>query len=92
MKSIPAYIAELVGSFFFILTIIASAGNPYIIGAALAVVILLIGGISGGHVNPAVSFAMFINGSLAPADLASYVVAQLVGGAGAAYAYKMIKG
>ena len=87
---IPAYIAELVGTFAFILVILASGGNAYIIGAALAIVILLIGSISGGHVNPAVSFAMFMKGGLTPIELASYVVAQLIGGIGAIYAYRML--
>jgi aquaporin Z len=87
---IPAYIAELVGTFAFILVILASDGNAYIIGAALAIVILLIGSISGGHVNPAVSFAMFMKGGMTPVEVASYVVAQWIGGIGAVYAYRML--
>lgn len=90
MMNVPAYIAELVGTFAFILVILASGGNAYIIGAALAVVVLLIGSISGGHVNPAVSFAMFMKGGMTPIEFASYVVAQLIGGLGAVYAYKMV--
>lgn len=86
-----SYIAELVGTFFFVLTILASAGNPYIVGAALALVIILIGGISGGSVNPAVSLAMFMQGALTPMELAVYAGSQLVAGAGAAYTYNMLK-
>jgi aquaporin TIP/aquaporin related protein len=86
--SLSSYFAELVGTFFFILSILASAGNPYIIGAALALVVLLIGGISGGHVNPAVSFTMFMKGSLSSMELMYYVIAQLAGGLGALYAFR----
>ena len=86
-----SYIAEYIGAFFFILAIFASGGNPLIIGAALALVIFLIASISGGHVNPAVSLAMYMNGALKPTDLFSYVFAQLLGGASAYYAYKMVK-
>jgi len=86
-----SYVAEYIGAFFFILAIFASAGNPLIIGAALALVIFLVANISGGHVNPAVSLAMYMNGSLKPTDLFSYVFAQLLGGASAYYAYKMVK-
>jgi aquaporin Z len=86
-----SYLAEYIGAFFFILAIFASGGNPLIIGAALALVIFLVASISGGHVNPAVSLAMYMNGSLKPMDLFSYVFAQFLGGASAYYAYKMVK-
>ena len=86
-----SYVAEYIGAFFFILSIFASGGNPLIIGAALTLVIFLVSNISGGYVNPAVSLAMYMNGSLTPKDLFSYVFAQLLGGASAYYAYKMVK-
>jgi aquaporin Z len=45
----------------------------------------VIGGISGCHINPAVSLAMFIAGKLPTTDLIGYVAAQFAGGlAGAA--------
>lgn len=86
-----SYLAEYFGTFFFILAIFASGGNPLIIGAALALVIFIIASLSGGHVNPAVSLAMYMNGALMPMDLFSYVFAQLLGGASAYYAFKMFK-
>ena len=89
--SFASYLAEYLGAFFFILAIFASDGNPLIIGAALALVIFLIAGMSGGHVNPAVSLSMFMNGSLKPAELFSYVFAQLLGGVSAYYAYASVK-
>ena len=90
MKVIP-YVAEYIGTFFFILSIFASAGNPLIIGSALALVIFLISPISGGHVNPAVSLAMYMNGTLKQNDMIVYVIVQLLGGLSAYYAYKMAK-
>lgn len=45
-----------------------------------------IGNISGCHVNPAVSFAMFLNGKLSAVDFLAYIIAQSLGavvGAGA---------
>jgi len=85
------YVAEYVGAFFFILAIFASKGNPLVIGAALALVIFLIASISGGHVNPAVSVAMYMNGGLKSVELLYYVVAQVLGGVSAYYAYKFAK-
>jgi len=86
--SVTSYAAEFVGTFFFLLSILASAGSPLIIGAALALVVFLIAGLSGGHVNPAVSFMTYLNGGLRPSELVGYVVSQLAGGAAALYAYR----
>lgn len=89
--SLASYVAEYIGAFFFILAIFASGGNPLVIGAALALVVFLIANVSGGHVNPAVSLAMFMNGSLKPVELFTYVFAQLLGGFSAYYAYTTLK-
>jgi aquaporin Z len=89
--ALSTYFAEYIGAFFFVLIIFASGGNPLVIGAGLALAVFLVGSISGGHLNPAVSLAMFMNGSLKPVDLFSYVFAQLLGGASAYYAYKAVK-
>ena len=90
MSSLP-YLAEYLGTFFFILSIFASGGNPLVIGGALAIVVFLVGSISGGHINPAVSLAMYMNGSIGPIDLFKYVFAQLLGGVSAFYAFKSVK-
>jgi aquaporin Z len=84
-----SYLAEYLGAFFFILAIFSSGGNPLIIGGALALVIFLVGSISGGHINPAVSVAMFMKRDLNMMQLLGYVAAQCLGGASAYYAYKM---
>lgn len=91
MATMTTYFAEYVGTFFFILAIFMSGGNPLIIGAALAIAIFFIGRESGGHVNPAVSFAMLLKGDLNTTSFLGYVVAQLLGGASAYYAYTMTK-
>jgi aquaporin Z len=86
-----SYAAEYVGAFFFILSIFVSGGNPLIIGGALALVIYLIAGVSGGHVNPAVSLAMLFNQSINTLEFLGYAAAQLAGGASAYYAYKALR-
>lgn len=90
MNVVP-YLAEYLGAFFFILAIFSSGGNPLVIGGALALVIFLIGSISGGHVNPAVSFAMFLKNDISMNKFLGYVVAQLLGGASAYYTFRMTK-
>ena len=44
------YIVEFLGTLFFVF-IILSVGNPLAIGSALAIVIILGGNISGGHLK-----------------------------------------
>ncbi|MDB5542695.1 MAG: Porin [Devosia sp.] len=52
-----------------------------------------VGGISGGHFNPAVSLGLAVAGRFAYRDLVPYWVAQLVGGvAGAAVLYVIASG
>jgi aquaporin Z len=91
MAVYTTYLAEYIGAFFFILAIFSSGGNPVVIGGALALVIFLIGPHSGGHVNPAVSLAMFMDSKMNTVSFLGYVVAQLLGGVSAYYAYKLTK-
>jgi glycerol uptake facilitator-like aquaporin len=84
------YLVEFLGSVFFIYVILAT-GNALAIGAALAVTILLIGKISGGHLNPAVSIAMNASGKLPTKDLIPYILAQSLGGLVALELFKRVK-
>ncbi len=87
MLSALPLLSEFLGTFLLVLVIIASGGNPWITGGALALIILLVGAMSGAYVNPAVSLAMFLKGALTSQEVVAYVVVQLLGGASALYAY-----
>ncbi len=82
-------LAEFLGT-FLLLTAIFYTGNFLAIGAALALVVFLFGNISGGHVNPAVSLAMYLKGSLSVTELALYIVAQALGAASSLYIYNAL--
>ena len=84
------YVVEFLGATLFIYVIL-STGNALAIGATLALIILLIGGISGGHVNPAVSITMAAAGKLPTVDLVPYCIAQILGGLVALEIYKRFK-
>ncbi len=87
------YIAELIGTFVLVtfgcgtacaVGCNAEMGSGYLITAfAFGLVIVAmaysIGNISGCHVNPAVSIAMFIRGAIDLIDFIGYVIAQLIG-------------
>lgn len=82
-------LAEFIGSFAVIFvvvsaTIVAGAGGGPVGtalagGFALAVVVYIFGHISGGHANPAVTFAMALNGRLKWLEALQYWLAQFVG-------------
>src|ERR671919_2616147 len=59
-------------------------------GLALAVLVSALGPISGGHFNPAVTFAVWITGRIDPPRAALYVAAQLVGGVAAGLALRWV--
>jgi len=84
-------LVEFIGTFFLILTVglsvfsSASGVIPAIaIGFVLMVMVYAGGYISGGHYNPAVSFACAIRGALDWKALIPYWFAQVLGGALAA--------
>jgi aquaporin Z len=94
------YVYEFIGTFFLVftvgMTVLApnSAGllAPLAIGSALAVMVFAGGHISGGHYNPAVSFAVFLRGKLSMKDLGRYWVVQIIAGVVAGYLTIYYKG
>ena len=97
-----ALLAEAAGAFWFMFigagSIIADAngsgGGLVAIalahGIALAVAVSAFGGLSGGHFNPAVTFALAIVGRHPWSRVPTYVVAQLAGGLLAGFALRGI--
>lgn len=65
-------------------TALALLGNTLPTGAILTVLILILGPISGAHMNPAVSLAMAWRRELPAGEAGAYVLAQLLGGIGGA--------
>ena len=84
-----ALAAEFTGA-FALLTAILFTGNWLAIGLTLAGIILIVGETSGGHINPAVSFAMYLKGAISVTEFVSYSVAQCAGAASALAVYKAI--
>ena len=85
MNIVP-FLAEFLGTFFLLASILFT-GNWLAIGLTLAGVIFVIGNVSGGHVNPAVSIAMYMKGSLGLNELLPYIVAQVLGAVASLYTY-----
>lgn len=79
---------EFLGALLLVLSILIT-NNALVVGATLAIIIYLIGDISGAHVNPAVSLAMYMKGSLTTNELLGYVGMQMLGGVSSAYLYSL---
>ena len=88
MVSALPLLSEFLGTFLLTLSILASGGNAWVIGATLTLVVLLVGNLSGAYVNPAVSLAMFLKGALSTQELVSYGVVQLLGATASVYAFQ----
>ncbi|MDR1346149.1 MAG: aquaporin, partial [Bacteroidales bacterium] len=84
------YFAELIGTFVLVLggcgTAVFAGASVGFLGVALAFGLTVvamaygIGGISGAHLNPAVSVGLFCTGRMNAKDLCGYIVAQITGG------------
>lgn len=90
-RGLPAYYAELVGTFLLVFFIcgflsVSSAGGFDLAGLALAhafilaVLIYALGGTSGAHFNPAVTFALWSIKKISTPNAIVYVVCQCIGG------------
>ena len=72
---------------------IGFAGVSLAFGLTVLTMVYAVGGISGGHFNPAVSLGLAVAGKFEWKDLGPYVVAQVVGGTlGALVLYLIVTG
>ncbi len=91
-KASACFVAEGIGTFALtfigagaIITTSFNDGAPGLVGIAfahglvLAIVVSATMNISGGHINPAVTIAMFCTGRIKPPLAIGYIVSQLVG-------------
>src|ERR1700704_5681478 len=92
------YVAELIGTFFLVLTIgctvIGHGAGPFAplaIGSALMVMIFAGGHISGGHFNPAVTLGVWLRGKCEAKDVVPYMIFQVMGAVLAALVVKFLK-
>jgi aquaporin Z len=100
-------VAEFIGTFWLVLIGCGSAvlatgnldvgigwlGVAFAFGLALTTIAYVTGGISGCHINPAVTLGLWAGGRVDSKDVAPYIVAQVLGAvAGAAVLYVIATG
>jgi MIP family channel proteins len=89
-RTFRAPVAEFVGTLLFVMvgagSVVANVSGPggglgiaLAHGVGLAVIVTIMMPISGGHINPAVSVALWVGNQIDTATLGRYVGAQLLG-------------
>lgn len=86
------YVTELTGTFFLVLVICLSGGNPFAIGSMLMVMVYMGGPVSGAHYNPAVTLAIWLRGKIEMQEAGMYMLMQMAGAMLAAYFYYLLDG
>ena len=82
-----AYLAEFLGSLFFVYVVL-STGNPLAIGAALALVLMITFRLSPTGINPTVTITMAAAGKIPPREIIPNCIVQILGGLVALEIYK----
>jgi aquaporin Z len=97
------YSAELIGTAALVLIGCGSAviagkyigfyGIAFAFGLIVMAMVYAIGSISGCHINPAITVAMFVAGKIKGKDAIFYIIAQFIGGIiGAAILWAIVSG
>ena len=76
-----ALAAELIGTFLLAGVVIAGQGQPIFVLFAFAGIVLMLGAISGSHVNPAVTIGALVTRRIGWLRAIGYVIAQVLGAA-----------
>jgi len=88
-NDVKKYVVELVGTFVLVFmgcgsavlagAYIGNVGISFAFGLSVLAMAYAIGGISGCHINPAVSISMFVAGKLKLKDTIVYITVQCIG-------------
>lgn len=76
---LAASVAEFVGTFLLASVVIASSGQPLFVMFAALAVVLVVGVVSGAHLNPALTVGALATRRVSLARAVSYIVAQVLG-------------
>lgn len=80
-KLMRALAAEFIGTFLLAGVIIAGQGQPIFVLFALVGIVLLVGAISGAHVNPAITIGAWATRRIGWLRAVGYIVVQFLGAA-----------
>ena len=97
------FAAELIGTFFLVFIgtgaiaadsfsggAVGLLGVALAFGLALSMMVAATAKISGGHINPAVTFGMLITGNISGKEAGTYILAQVIGASAASLFLSLI--
>jgi len=79
MPIVGAIVAEFIGAFLLTAVFTTVSGQPLYVGFALIGVVLIIGTVSGAHVNPAMTIGALVTRRIGLVRAIGYIAAQVLG-------------
>lgn len=76
---LAASVAEFIGTFLLAAIVLAASGQPLFVLFAVLAIVLVVGGVSGAHLNPALTIGALATRRITLVRAASYIVAQILG-------------
>lgn len=76
---LAASVAEFIGTFLLATVVLAASGQPLFVMFAALAIVLVVGGVSGAHLNPAVTVGALATRRVNLVRAVCYIVAQVLG-------------
>ena len=74
-----AIIAEAIGTFLFAAVVIVTQGTPIFVAFSLIGIALIVGSLSGSHLNPAITIGAWLTRKVSGMRALAYIIAQFAG-------------
>jgi len=78
---VGAIIAEFIGTFILTIAMLQMQGSPLFVAFAFVGAIMIVGGISGAHLNPAITIGAWVARRINTVFALGYIAAQMIGAA-----------
>lgn len=89
MKKYLPLLAEYLGTFLLTFVVLTTT-NPFVIGGIVTVILVLIGNISEGFTNPAISYVMYLQSKLSFLEFFYYISIQMLAALSSYSVYRMV--
>lgn len=77
--SLTALLAEFIGTFILTAVFILMKGEPLYLGFSVIAIVLIIGTLSGAHINPLNTIGAWVTRKMTSLQAVGYVIAQILG-------------
>lgn len=78
-KNLTAFTAEFIGTFILTAVVLSGSGQPIVVLFGLMAIVLIVGKVSGAHVNPLITIGAWSTRRISTVKALSYFLAQLIG-------------